>query len=216
MRMLMSLFLFALLVGANGCSGETDAEVSVGTSSPALRTAVSELNVGRDVPAAEFHDAVLKLCAKVREEPETSARLEYVRLLRDRVLEADLVGRTYAGREQMIGNYWRPFTTLGLVMLKSGSSLDEVFSFFIAGWLKYRQMCRSAGDSREILAGETEISARRRRDCARCMRGAFENDVRFFERTALRDFFESVPVSHADRERFAFLWNDAMNRDYHP
>ena len=216
MRMLMSLFLFALLVGANGCSGEADAEVSVGTSSPALRTSVSELNVGRDVPAVEFHDAVLKLCAKIREEPEATARLECARLLRDRVLAADLVGRTYAGREQMIGNYWRPFTTLGLVMLKSGSSLDEVFAFFIAGWQKYGQMCRSADESREILAGETEISARRRRDCARCMRGAFENDLRFFERTALRDFFESVPVLHEDRERFAGRWNEAMNRDYHP
>ena len=190
--------------------------MSVVMSPCALRAAVAELRVDRDVPAAEFHDAVLKMCARIREEPEASVRQECVRLLRDRVLAADLVGRTYAGREQMIGNYWRPFTTLGLVMLKSGSSLDEVFSFFIAGWRKYRQMCRSADDSREILAGETEISARRRRDCARCMRGAFENDVRFFERTALRDFFESVPVSHADRERFACLWNDAMNRDYHP
>ena len=75
------------------------------------RRAIAAIDVSRQSSAKSFHESVLKACLQIRTCADARVRSELLNSLADRMLSADLRGRTYYGREQMLGNYTK--TTSG-------------------------------------------------------------------------------------------------------
>lgn len=201
------IFASAVAVLSFGCSdgGRTEHDPGVREAQRAIET----MDVSRQASAKVFHESVLKACAQIRACDDARMRLELLKRLASRVLSVDLLGRTYYGREQMLGNYWRPFTSIGLAMIESDVPDSEILAFFVKGWTKYRDMCLSAGDAEDFGDGNGNL-ARRRRDAARCMRGHYENDVRFFGRNALRYMLEGSGIDRIRQTEFLDGWRRAF------
>lgn len=201
--------IFASVVAALafGCSDSVRTERDPGVRE-AQRT-IETMDVSRQTSAKAFHESVLKACAQIRMCDDVAMRPELLKRLASRVLSIDLLGRTYYGREQMLGNYWRPFTSIGLAMIEAGVPDAEILEFFANGWTKYRDMCLSAGDANDFGDGYGD-QARRRRDAARCMLGHYENDVRFFERNALRYMLEGAKIDRIRQTEFLDGWHRAF------
>lgn len=170
------------------------------------RRAIETIDVSRQASAKRFQNSVLAACAQIQKCADANARSNLLNRLANRVLSVDLIGRTYHGREQMLGNYWRPFTSIGLAMTESGVPDADILSFFAKGWKKYRDMCYSAGDANDFSDGNGFL-ANRRRDAARCMLGHYENDIRFFESNALRYMLEGARFGKSRKEEFLAGWH---------
>ena len=149
-------------------------------------------------------------CAQIRKCDDMTMHSELLNRLANRILSVDLMGRTYYEREQMLGNYWRPFTSIGLAMIEADVPDADVLSFLAKGWTKYKDMCHSAGDANDFSDGSGD-SANRRRNAARCMLGHYENDIRFFERNALRYMFEGARFGKFRKEEFLAGWHRAFD-----
>ncbi len=201
------IYMLAIATLAFGCSDGFRTGCDSGIRE--ARRAIEAIDVSRQSSAKSFHESVLKACLQIRTCADARVRSELLNSLADRMLSADLRGRTYYGREQMLGNYWRPFTSIGLAMIEADVPDAEILAFFVKGWRKYRDMCYSAGDANDLSDGNGDM-ARRRRDAARCMRGHYENDIRFFERNALRYMLEGAGLDKPRQAEFLADWHRAF------
>ena len=107
-------------------------------------------------------------------------------------------------RGGVVGNYWNAAAVIGGAMLANGADEKEVGDNLIAAMTKYKEMCFSFGDENDHSDGEGRV-ARRRRDNARGLRGAWENDVTFFEWTMIDAVFGSI--SKEASKRFLDRWH---------
>ena len=193
---------------AFGCSDGFRAEYDSHVQE--ARQAIEKIDVSHHSSAKGFQDSVMAACVQIQRCDDMTMRSELLNRLANQILSVDLIGRTYFGREQMLGNYWRPFTSIGLAMIEADVPDADILSFFAKGWMKYRDMCHSAGDANDFSDGNGD-SANRRRDAARCMLGHYENDLRFFERNALRYMLEGARFGKFRKEEFLAGWHRAFD-----
>lgn len=199
-RMLQVVFPICLLVLLGGC-GEP------GVRSPNERDSSHNVSVSLDSSTLRKGDTLKKrvrdICQTMQSMTNSEVRVKTLHETANAVASIDFAKFSLREKEGMSQNFFRVYEQLSYHLIENGVSEQIVGDFIISGFRKYREMCFSFGDEKDMSDGKGREAMERRR-MARGMRLAWLNDAGFFEQHSIRTIF----YNHKDAgRRFAERWH---------
>jgi hypothetical protein len=159
----------------------------------------------------EVIDAWIDINSAFKTITNKTQRAYAIKYLRDSVLSMDLLKKSDYQKGCLVGEYWQILHMLGRSMLECDFPDKYVHDYLITGWGKYRDMCFSFDDEKNIKDG-SDLALRRRRMQAKGMRLSYENDIMFFERKSIRLMYSGFP----NEKLLGFLkvWHSVFGGDF--